>query len=158
MDYYPAFMLVVVIGGFWGWAWFQDRRFKTAVAEAAAQLNGRHEPGGYHSGGTLFTKVGERDVVFSFQLSNSSRSESTSVGCCLRKPLAQPIELKGREAVAREARLQKYNRLLFPVKLTVQSNLVTVRLYPVIRNSQQLVDLANLVADLTNQFETSKPG
>jgi hypothetical protein len=158
MDYLPPIGLVAVIGGFWGWAVIQERRFKAAVAEAAARLNGRHEPGGRFSGGTLYLKVDGRDVVFSFQLASSLGPELTSVGCCFQKPTSTPLMLKGRQAIARVPQLQPYTSIFNPVKLRVESNMVSVTVSGVIRNADRLVDLAGIVAALCIQFDPSQPG
>ena len=73
MDVLPPIALVAILGGFGGWAWRQQRRFRTAVTEVAVRLDGRYEPGGHTSGGTLFGKCDGRDVVFIFRLSTTLR-------------------------------------------------------------------------------------
>lgn len=153
MDYYPAVALVAVVGGFWGWSWLQRRRLRTAVAEAAAALNGRYEPGGAVSGGTLYAKVAGRDVVFRFALRTSRRPESTTVIGCLRKPVVERLELRGPDAVARAPLLERYSRFLAPVVLRVESNRLSVELIGVVRDSRRMVELAELVAALADEVD-----
>lgn len=154
LEFYPALALVAILGGFWGWAWRQRRRLLRAVTEAAARLEGRYEPGGAHSGGTLFVKRGGRDIVFSFYLSHSQRSESTSVATTLARPTAKELLLKGPDAVSRVPRLAPVDGRLFPVTIQAKSNLLTVSLYGVVRRADLLVELADVVAALAAELET----
>jgi hypothetical protein len=154
MDYYPAIALVAVIGGFWGWAGFQRRRFRRATAEAAARLNGRYEARGAFNGGSLHGKVGDRDVVISFQFRNSSTFERTIAGVSLRRPVEQPFELKGRDAVARAPVLRRYTRLFGSPKLHAKSHWVSAEVPLVIRDSGQLMELAGLLADMASRLDS----
>lgn len=154
LDYYPAFALVAIIGGFWGHARMQSRRLQKAVTEVAAKLKGRYEPGGHLSGGNLFVKVGDRDVVFVFNLSHSARSESTSVAATLAKPLVKPLHLRGREAIARAPWLRGYSSFFFPARIEAGSNQVQVDLVGVVRNADRLIALATAVAALAAELES----
>lgn len=153
IEYYPAVALVAVIGGFWGWAALQRARLRKAVAEAAARMDGRYEPGGLFSGGTLTVKSGGRDVMFLFALSNSRRPESTAVVVTLSKPVEKELLLKGREAVARVPGLAAHDGLLARVSLHASSNLLTVRVPGVVRRADRLADLASLVSTLAPELE-----
>lgn len=153
LDFTPAFALVAILGGFRAWAWNQNRRLRQAVQEAASRMKGRYEPGGRFSGGILRVTCDGRDVTFVFNLSHSRRSESTDVVAGLTRVLAGELVLKGRRAVDRAPRLARYDGLFFPVVLDARSNLVTVRVYGVVRRSDRLVDLAQTVAALAGELE-----
>jgi hypothetical protein len=152
-NYYPAAALAAVIGGVWGYSWLQGRRFRKAIAEAAAKLDGTYKPGGHRSGGTLDVKSGGRGIVFDFKLSHSNRPESTTVMTTLTGPVAQ-VELKGRDAVARVPRLAPYIGRILPVKVSVHKHLLSVEVFGVVRRADRLVDLASIVSALAAEMET----
>src|SRR5689334_11281807 len=116
LEFYPAFALIAVVGGTWWYGWRQNRRLRTAAAEAAAQLNGRYEPGTHTSGGTLYGKCDGRDVVFVFRLSTTRRAESTSVIAVLKKPARQPLPLHRPRAQELVLHLKTYSRWYRGVK------------------------------------------
>lgn len=153
MEYYPAVALAVILGGFWGWHARQRRRLRRAVSEAASRLDGRYEPGGRFSGGTLYVRVDGRDIVFCFYLSHSSRSESTSVVATLQKPVAEKFRRRGRDAVACAPGLRRYSRWFSRVEVAAESNLLSVRLYGVVRDADRLVELATITAALAADME-----
>lgn len=155
-EYYPAVALVAILGGFWGWHARQARRLRRAVAEAIARLGGSYEPGGRFSGGTLHVKSGGRDITFCFYLSHSRRSESTSVVAILRKVVAEKFLLKGRDAVARAPSLERYSTWLAPLTLQVESNLLMIRLYGVVRDVDRLVELAAAAAALAEEVDKGR--
>jgi hypothetical protein len=155
LDYYPAFALVAILGGFWGYAVIQRRRLLEAVAEAASRLKGMYKPGGRFSGGTLEAKVGGRDVVFIFNLSHSARNESTSIVASLTKPAVKYVHLRGREAIARAPWLARYSGLFAPVRLEIVSDRVQADLFGVVRSADALVELATSISALAAEVEKS---
>jgi hypothetical protein len=155
--------LVLVVGGTWGYGWRQRRRLREATAEAAAKLGGRYEPGSHTMGGNLYGKYGGRDVVFTFFLASTSRPEMTIVSALMNRSIRQPLHLKGSDVLTRAPRLAAFRSWLhhlqldgwyYRLKLDAESNLVSVRVPGVIRDSTRLVELAAIVADLAKELET----
>lgn len=155
MDFLPPLGLIGILGGFWGWHRYTERRFRAAVAEAAARFNGRYEPGSHTSGGTLFLKVDARDVVFAFDRGSSSSPPTTAVSIALTKPLASPVQVKGRDAVARAPRLAPYTRWSYGARLHAERRLVTVTVGGVVRDAAKLADLASIVLALAGELESA---
>lgn len=153
VTYLPLFALVAVFAGVWGWASLADRRFRDAVTAAAARLGGRYEKGGATTGGSLFVKVGARDVVLCFTRSSSRNPEYTSAVAILRRDVKEPLLLKGADAVARAPGLAAYSRWHCRPVLQLQSNLLTARVHGLIRNADRLVALAELVAGLADELD-----
>jgi len=153
LDFYPAFALVAILGGFWGYAALQSRRLREAVTEAASRLKGTYKPGGRFSGGTLEAKVGGRGIVFIFNLSHTARNESTSIVAVLTKPAAKYFHLRGRDAIARAPWLARYSGLLAPVRLEIVSDRIQADLFGVVRSADRIVELATSISALAAELE-----
>ena len=155
MDVLPPIALVAILGGFWGWAWRQHRWFRTAATEAAVRLDGRYEPGGHTSGGTLFGKYDGRDVVFIFRLSTTLRPETTTAVAVLKRPVREPFLLKGGAATSRASRLEPYASWFGRVQLGAESNQLWAQVPGVVRDAERLVELASVVAALAGDVEVA---
>lgn len=154
MEYLPPIALVAVFAVVWGGAWLADRRFRRAVADAAPRLNGRYEKGGAATGGTLYGRIGDRDVVLCFTLSTSRNPESTALIVMLRRPVTAALRLKGADAVARIPALRPYSKWYGRAELLVESNLLTVRIHGILRDADRLVALAGTLAAQAGEFES----
>jgi hypothetical protein len=147
----PPIGLVAVVGGFWGWAWLQGRRFRKAVAEAAMRLGGSYTREGAASGGTLHGRVGDLPIVISFTVGTSRSPESTTVTAVLRQRRSHRLSLFGADAVARAPGLKPYSGLLARPELGADHTQLWIRVRGIVRNADRLVALAGLVAGLAEE-------
>lgn len=148
-EIYPGIALVLIVVLTWGGAWWRQRRFRRAIAELLPKLEGRFEPGSHTSGGTLFGRLDGRDIVFTFHRGSSARGPSTTAIATLAKPVDVPLRLKRREAVEKCPGLKRFSGIFgFGLRLTVESNQVSLEVPGVLRDARRILELGTLALDV----------
>lgn len=155
MTYYPLIALAAVFLGVWGFGRWADRRFKRTLNAALARLNGRFEAGGPFNGGTLYGKLGERDVVISFQRASSKGPEYTYVSTILKRAAKESLLLIGPDVVARVPGLKPWASWTSPTQLRVESTQLTVRVHRIQRSEERLMALAGLMAAFGDELDAN---
>jgi hypothetical protein len=150
VNWLPPVGLVVVIGGFWGWAWWKNRCFRATKDEVARRLEGRVD-------GDLAVhgRIHGRDIVFSFMRAHSAgQPDQTTAGVNLKRTVAEKREWKGAAAAERVPALKPYDCWSWRMRLTIDGNWVTVMCQGLPRDPERLMALANIlsgIADRTDQ-------